>query len=173
MVWQGLRLRCVAETGRFVAMETPYLRFSCLLAFVPCFLFLVFRFSFHSFPVLFFSASLNVHLLRVPTSVQQPFSTLGMYVFYSKRSLCLCHLYPTPCRNSFVFFLVSYFFRCFFFLGWRFFVVLSYPVRQHLICLPWFLSVCFSSVSVCDHRICISLGWRINKDTGGSADVVG
>ena len=31
MVWQGPRLGFVAETGRFIAMETAWVRFSCLL----------------------------------------------------------------------------------------------------------------------------------------------
>ena len=50
MVWQGPRLGFVAETGRLVAMETPRVRFSCLLAFAPsyfsflcCLLFLFFQ----------------------------------------------------------------------------------------------------------------------------------
>ena len=40
-------------------------------------------------------------------------------------------------------------------LGWRFFVVLSYPVTLDLRTL---ISVLLFSVSVCDHIICISLG---------------
>ena len=68
-----------------------------LLAFVPCFLVFVFRFS----VAYFFPASRYVYLLRVPSSVQQC-ATLSKYVFYSTCSFCLCHLYPTPSRNSFV-----------------------------------------------------------------------
>ena len=88
MVWQGPRLGFVAETGRFVAMETPWVRFSCLLAFVPCFLLFVFRFSFLSF-LNFFPSSRYVYVLRVPSSVQQPSATLSKCVFYSTCSFCL------------------------------------------------------------------------------------
>ena len=35
--------------------------------------------------------------------MHQPPATLSKYVFYSTCSFCLCHLYPTPSRNSFVF----------------------------------------------------------------------
>ena len=48
--------------------------------------------------------------LRVPSSVQQPSATLSKYVFYSTCSFCLCHLYPTPSRNSLVFYSFSFFF---------------------------------------------------------------
>ena len=41
--------------------------------------------------------------LRVPWSVQQPSAAPGKYAFYSTCSFCLCHLYPTPSRNSLVF----------------------------------------------------------------------
>ena len=63
------RLGFVAETARFVAMETPGVRFSCMLAFVPCFLLCVL------FVLYFFSASRYVYL-RVPSSVQQPSANL-------------------------------------------------------------------------------------------------
>ena len=77
-----------------------------LLAFVPCFLLFVFRFSF-----LFFShLSQYVYLLRVPSSVQQQSATLSKYVFYiySTCSFCLCHLYPTPSRFFFFSFLALF-----------------------------------------------------------------
>ena len=35
-----------------------------------------------------------------------------------------------------------------------------------------FSDVWFFCLTVCDHIICISLGWRIRKDTEGTADVV-
>ena len=75
------------------------------LAFVPCFLLFVFRFSFLSF-LNFFPSSRYVYVLRVPSSVQHPSATLSKYVFYSTCSFCLCHLYPTPSRNYLIFLFV-------------------------------------------------------------------
>ena len=44
--------------------------------------------------------------------MQQPAATHSKYVFYSACSFCLlCHLYPTPCRSSFVFYSCSFFFQ--------------------------------------------------------------
>ena len=74
-----------------------------LLAFVPCFLLFFFL-------LLFFPASRYIYLRRVPSSVQQPSATLSKYVFYSTCSSCLCHLYPTPSRNSFVCIRLVFFF---------------------------------------------------------------
>ena len=129
IVWLGPRLGFVAETARFVAMETPWVRFSCLRVFVLCFLVLVFRFSFLSF-LIFFPASRYVYLLRVPSPVQQPSATLSTCVFYRTCSFCLlCHLYPAPCWNSFVFYSFSIFFVASCLSGVFLVVVLSYPVR--------------------------------------------
>ena len=72
--------------------------------FVPCFLLFVFRFSSLSF-LIFFPASGDVYLLRVPSSAQQLSATLSKCVFYSTCSFCLLrHSYTTPSRNSFVFY---------------------------------------------------------------------
>ena len=96
-----------------------------LLAFVPCFLLFVFRFSFLFFvflhPGMFiFSVPLRLcssHLLLSASTV-----------FYCKCSFCLCHLYPTPSRNSFVFFIrlfFFFFFRSSYFSGGVFFLLCS------------------------------------------------
>ena len=82
-----------------------------LLAFVPCFLLSVFRFSFPCFHI-FSPASRYVYLLRVPSAVQQPPSNLSKYVLYSTCSFCLCNLSPTPSRDSFVFLFVYVFVFC-------------------------------------------------------------
>ena len=93
------------------------------LAFVPCFLLFVFRFLFVF--LFFFPASRYVYLLRVPSSAQQPSATfitshhkdesfgratLSKYVSYSTWFFCLCHLFPTPSRISFVFLIRLVFF---------------------------------------------------------------
>ena len=78
------------------ALSTIFL-LACFCALLP-----TVRFSF-SFLFLFFPASRYVYLFRVPWSVQQPSAALSKYVFYSTCSFCLCQLYPTPSRNSFVF----------------------------------------------------------------------
>ena len=154
MVWQGPRLGFVAETGRFVAMETPRARFSCLLVFVPCFLLFVF---------LFFSFFFSLHpgmfiLLRVPSSVQQPSATLSKYVFNSTRSSCLCHLYPTPSRRSFAFYSFGIFFVALI-SRVAFFCCALVPGTLALD-LPTLLlqRLVFLCLTVRDHTICISLG---------------
>ena len=130
MVWQGPRLGFVTETGIFVAMALSTI---FLLALVPCSLLFVFRFSFVSF-LIFFLASRHVYLLRVPSSVQQPCATLSKYVVYSSCSFCLlCHLYPTPSRISFCFFIrLVFFFSQLLFLGWRFFCCALVPGKLAL-----------------------------------------
>ena len=114
------------------ALSTTFL-LACFSALLPTFrfsFFLSFFFSLHPGMFIFF-VSLRLcrsHLLL---------STSTMYVFYSTCSSCLCHLYPTSSRNSFVFLFVliitfSIFFVAlisrvaFFFL---LYLLLSYPVR--------------------------------------------
>ena len=78
-----------------------------LLVFVPCFLLFVFRFRFRF--LIFFPAS-PVWLSSCLSSVQQS-ATLSMYVIRSSTYyFCLCHLCPTPSRNSLVFYSFSIFF---------------------------------------------------------------
>ena len=82
------------------ALSTIFLlAFLCLACYFSFFVFLFFL------SLYFFPASRYVYLLRVPSSVQQPSATFSKYVFYTCTcSFCLlCHLYPTPSRNSFVF----------------------------------------------------------------------
>ena len=148
-------------------METPWVRFSCFCALLPTFLF--------SFLSLFcFSASRYVFFPRAPSSVQQPSATLSKYVSYSTCSFCLCHLYPTPSRNSLVFVRFVLFFRSSYFSG-GVFLLCSRTRYASTWCayVDSLATFVFFSVSVCDHIICISLGWRIRKDTEGTADVVG
>ena len=73
---------------------------ACFCALLPTFRF---SFCFSFFAYFLFPSSRYVYLPRVPSSVQQPYATLSKYVFCSTCSFCLCHLYPTPSRNSFVF----------------------------------------------------------------------
>ena len=94
------------------ALSTMFL-FACFCASLPTSR-SSFFFSLFSY---FFPASRYVYLLRVPSSVQQPSATLSMYVSYSTCGFCLCHLYPTPSRNSFVFYSFSIFFRSSYFSG--------------------------------------------------------
>ena len=132
MVWQGPRLGFVAETGRFAAMETPCVRvlacfFRALLPTSSFFVFLSFPFFFRCVPVCLSSSCPFVCAAAICYSQQVRTS------FYSTCSFCLCRLYPTPSRNSFVFcfFIVVVFCFCSsYFLGGVFFVVLfSCPVH--------------------------------------------
>ena len=124
MVWQGPRLGFVAETGRFVAMETPRVRFSCLLLCLASY----FSFFVFLFFLSFFPASRYVYLLRVPSSVQQPSAALSKYVFIV-RVLSACVICTLPHLGILFFIRVVFFFRRSYFSGGVFFVVLSYPVR--------------------------------------------
>ena len=74
-----------------------------MLAFAPCFLLLVFRFS---FLFLFFPASRYVYLLRVPSSVQQPSATLSKYVFIVVRVLSACWVICTLPHLGFLLFFI-------------------------------------------------------------------
>ena len=68
------------------------------------------------------------------------------YVFYSTCSFC-CVICTLPHLGTLFLICLAFFFRISYFSGDIFVVVvLSYPVRQHLICLPWIFSVWFSSV---------------------------
>ena len=80
-----------------------------LLAFVPCFLLFVFRFSFIF--LFFFPASRFVYLLRVPSSVQQPSATLSKYVFCST-----CFFCSLVCTLSHLGILFFFFIRLLFFV---------------------------------------------------------
>ena len=126
MVWQGPRLGFVAEMGRFVAMETPWVRFSCLPAFVPCFLLFVFRFSFLSFLIFFLHPGMFTLFVSLRLCSSHLRLSASTYYFYNTCSFCLCHLHPTPSRNSMVFFYSSsIFFRSSYFSGDVFFSLRS------------------------------------------------
>ena len=90
-----------------------------------------FRFSF------FFRTSPYVYLSSCPfvSAGAICYSQEQQYGIYSTCFFCLCHLYPTPSRNYFVFIRLVFSFRSSYFSG-GVFIVLSYLVRQHLICLP-------------------------------------
>ena len=131
-----------------------YLLFLCLASYFSFFVFLFF--------LIFFSAS------RYVLSSSCPFVCAAV-ICYSQQVRILQYVFfllvsfvPYPILKLFFFLFVQhFFFSHLLFLGWRFFVVLSsYPVRQHLICRALILvySVWFFSLTVCDHRICISLG---------------
>ena len=90
-----------------------------------------FRFSFFfSLLNLFFPASRYVYLLRVPSSVQQPSTTLSNHVFIVRALSVCCVICTIPHHGILLFFIRLVFFfvapisRVAFF-----FVVLSYPVR--------------------------------------------
>ena len=156
-------------------METPWVRFSCFLAFVPCFLLFVFRFSFlifscipvclsYSCPFVCAAAICYSQKVRILWSV---FFLLGSFVPYPiSEFFCF---YSFIIRSS-IFFRNSYFS-----FGWLFLLLCSRT--RYAINSTWFAyldSLAFGfSLSHCGHIICIALGWRIRKDTGGTADVAG
>ena len=97
-----------------------------------CALLPTFRFSFffsYFFPCI---PLYYVHLLRVPSCVQQPSATLSKYVFYTEvvvRVLSACVSFvPYPISEILLFFLFVcfFFFRSSYFSGWwRFFLLCS------------------------------------------------
>ena len=104
MVWQGPRLGFVAETGRFVAMGTSRVRFSCLLlclaSYFSFFLSLL-TFSLHP-GMLIFLVSLRLCSSHLPLSASMFFIARVLSVLFN--------LYPTPSRISLVFYSFSFFF---------------------------------------------------------------
>ena len=145
-----------------VAMETPWVRFACLLAFVPCFLIFVFRFCsffyyyFSCIPVCFIFVSLRLCSSNLLLSESTYFIVRVLVSFVS-------------CLGIPLFLLVYYYY----FSGGVFFCCALIPGTLALDLPIVILSrLVFICLTVCDHRICISLGW-IRKDTGCTADVVG
>ena len=146
-----------------------------LLTFVPCFLLFVFLF------VLFFLI-LSFSCIPVCLSSSCPFACAAticysqqvrilQYVFF----LCFVSFVPYPISELFCFLLVQYFFSYLLFLGWLFCCCCALVPCTLALDLPTLIlqRLVFLCLTVCDNRICISLGRRIRKDTGGTADVVG
>ena len=111
---------------------------------------------------------------RVPSSVQQPSDALTTYV--PGTHLILRVLSATRHTTSFVPYRISEFF-CFFFRLSTFLLVFCCALVPGTLALdlPSLIlqRLVFLCLTVCDHRICVYLGWRIRKDTAGTADVVG
>ena len=119
--------RLCSRDGKICCPCGDALSTSFSLAYVPCFLLHVFRFSF----LIFFPASRYVYLLRVPSSVQQPSATLSKYLYvFIVCVLPACVICTLP-HLGIPFVFVSFFFfffRSSYLSGGVFFVVLSYPV---------------------------------------------
>ena len=159
MVWQGPRLGFVAETGRIVTMDA--------LSTISCFLCLA-TYFYHfllPYPCMFvffvFLRLCSIHLLL---SASAYFVVCVLVSFVS----CLI-------SESVVFYSLTwyYFFRSSYFSGGVFLFYSRTRCASTWFAYLDFLGTFAFSLSHCDHRICISLGWRIRKDTGGTADVVG
>ena len=160
MVWQGPRLGYVAETGRFVTVDALS-TISCFCALLP-----IFRIFSCLIPVLVCLSSSCSFVCASVICYSQPLRII--------RSTCsfLCHVVSCLiskfiCFYSFVIILVVLISR------WR--CLLCSRTRYagawfvYLDCLATFGFLC---LTVCDYIICISLGWRIRKNTG-TADVIG
>ena len=159
MVWQGPRIRRGAETGTQVIITA----LSTIFYFV--------------FLLAFEVVSLCVPLVFLPRAVLAPVSSYSscylaraaVFLLAAFR-IFLRHLYFVSFQLSlcFVLFLLSFF--CYYFLVRLVFAMLSYPVRWHFTCFTLIrLRLFFGGflcITVCDHRICISLGWSISTDTG-------
>ena len=94
------------------ALSTIY----CLLAFVPCFLFFLSRFSLLPFLIFFLHLGMFIFVSLLMCSRHLLLSA-STYFILRVLSACLCHLCPTPFRNSFVFYSFSVFFRSSYFSG--------------------------------------------------------
>ena len=149
------RLGFVAETGRFVAMETPWVRFSCLLlclaSYFSFFVFLLFSCFFTYVPVCLSSSCplrlCNSHLLL---------SASTCFVVRVLSASVICTL-PHLGILLFFLFVCFFFFRSSYFSGWWRFFLLRSRTRY---ASTWFayldsLATFGFSLSHCDHRICI------------------
>ena len=159
MVWLGARLGFVAETENLLLwrrLEYDFLAclLLCLASYFSFFVVLFILFSFFPCIPVCFIFFVSLCAAAICYSQQVP----GTYeVFYSTCSFCLlCHLCPTPCRNSLVFNSSSHFFSQLLFLGWRFFCCALVPGTLALD-LPTLIlqGLVFLCLAVCDHRICI------------------
>ena len=132
----------------------------------PCFFlrrtlyFVIFLFFSALNPVCFSSSFLFVRAADICSPLLQVRVLLVSFVFF-------CHL-----RIPFVLFCFTFRGSCF--LGWR--VCCALVPGTLAFDLPRTLTnsrLCFVFLylTVCDHIICISLGWRIRTDTGCTADV--
>lgn len=84
-------------------------------------------------------------------------------------SFFLCHSHPALPRHSFV----CCFFRGSCFLGGYMLYSRTLYVSTWPAYLDFFATLDLLCLTVCIHIIRISPGWRVRKDTGGAADVVG
>ena len=124
-------------------------------------------FFFPSFPPSF--------LIRVCFSCSYCFVRAAAICSRQQARLCfLCNLCSALSQNSFCFVCFTFSFVFLVILGRR--VCCALVSGALVVDLSTWLFrhyfVCFFSVSVCDHRVCITLGWRIRTDTGCAADVV-
>ena len=164
-MWLGSRVDFLGQTGTHVtttAWNTMFYFFPLLSSF------LVFALSLPSLP---FpsppSACRHLPLLRVASSMPR-LSVLPEYVCFSPSSLSDLLASFVLCFISEVIFVslpfCSYFF-CFVLVA-----VLSYPVHWHFTCLTdesaIILFLVFFCLTVCDHRISVSLGYGSRTDTG-------
>ena len=172
MVWQGpVSARC-SRDGKICcyrdAFEYDFLAWLllCLASYFSFF------FSFFSY---FFPPCRYVLSSSCPFVCATAICYSPQVCIYSTCYFCLCHLYPTHLGILLFFYSFSIFFVA----------LISHPVCGVFVLLcsrtryasTWFAY--FDSTATfgfslfrCDHRICISLGWRIRKDTGCTADVV-
>ena len=119
--------RLCSRDGKICCYETPWVRFSCLLAFVPCFLLFVLRFSF----LLFFFLHPGMFIFSCPFVCAAAICYSQVRILYIVPVLSACVIWTLPRLRILLFFYLSgiYFFVALVSLVAFFFVVLSYPVR--------------------------------------------
>ena len=121
MVWQSPRLGFVAEAGRFVAMETPRVRFSalllCLASYFSFFVFFSFSYFFSLHPGMFiFFASLRLRSSHLLLSLQVTIKTnllaelLSASTYLIVRGFSACVICSLPHLGFLLFFIRSVFF---------------------------------------------------------------
>ena len=99
-----------------------------LLAFVPCFLLFVFRFSFLSFLIFFLHPGMFIFFVSLRLCSSHLLLSASTYFIVRVLSACvICTLHHLGIHRFFYSF--SIFFRSSYFSGGVFVVVLSYPVR--------------------------------------------
>ena len=160
----------VAVIRHFLSSIPPILEYDFLACF--CALLPTFRFSSLSFLTFFLHPGMFIFFVSFRLCSSHLLLWASTYFIVHVLSACvsctLPHLGILLFFCSFFFFFVALISRVFFCCA-----LVPGTLALGLATLILWRRLFFLFHCSCDHRICISLGWRIRKDTGGTADVVG
>ena len=164
------RLRVVSSVQQWLSVPPLALTRYVVLAAILIFLHHIIQNSCRLFCFLSFSALCRYLLprLRVVSPVQQlydPFQHVWSMFLQPFWYFCIT-FFRTPV-GFFVFFVHIFLIS----LVWLVLLCSRTRCASISLALPWLFAVVLVFLSVCDHIMCISLGWRLSTDTG-CTDVV-